>query len=813
MSSQSKKISYKLKFITENYTRIKSPVFRELRDDCFTLLEAVFSQKSVIWGEINIIAQSILVYHEGSFENRAVKNYFAKKGISGQAPAVSRAYYGDTCEKKIKFYRVGNVVTNWEMAHELPSRLRLRHPLLVRRKLICTQIEKVLLSIPGVENCQASNLTGSVVVNFKKEQVNKETLVRLIDEVFTTIGEAEKEIDGKKIGQFERSSAVFAFALAFPELALISIPATILVGLPIFKNAYEAIKARKIKVDILDTVVIAGSLAANQPGIASFMVWVVSLADKIKENTSESTKKMLSDIFNTQPKFAWLKKGGQEVQVSVHGLKKDDEIVVHTGEAVPIDGKIIDGKALIDQSALTGESQPVERIKGESALACTTVISGQINVSVQTTGDETIAGKIQKIIAEVSQHKTKAQSKGEEIADKAVLPTLALGGLGLALGGPGTALAVVNCDYGTGIRVAAPTLLLTHLVRLAKQGILVKNGAALDKLLKVDVFLFDKTGTLTHEVPKITGIISLAKDFSEKKILEYAATAEQRMSHPIARAIIEEAQKHHLVLSNQKNGEKCKIGLGVEVTIGEDNVKVGSVKYLAGENINVPTKVKRLLDDIKKEGQSAVMVGINNAIVGIIKLKTVPREDSVEVVKFLKSKGVKKVVLLSGDHQEVVAATAKEIGADDYIAEVMPHEKADWVKKYKNEGKVVAMVGDGVNDGPALSLADVSISLRGASDIAIDTAHIIFLDGDFSKIHLLFENAHNFNKGVWSSFKLIAVPNSICIAGALTGFWGLGMSLVMNNLFNVIATVKSLAPLYAAVDINEPKLLPVPSRV
>ncbi len=812
VSPLKKKITYKLKSITENYTRIKSPAFRESRDDCFTLLEAIFSQESPLWGEINTSTQSILVYHNESFDQRILKNYFVKKEISGQASAVSRAYYGEACDKKIKFYRVGNVITNWEVVHELPSRLRLQHPLLRRRNLICTQIEKVLLSNPGVEECKANNLTGSVVVNFQKEQVNKETLVRLMDEVLTVIGEAEKKLDGKKIGQFERSSAVFALALAFPELALISIPATILVGLPIFKNAYVALKARKIKVDILDTVVIAGSLAANQPGIAAFMVWVVSLAEKINESTSKSTEKMLSDIFNTQPKFAWLKKGGQEVRVSVHGLKKDDEIVVHTGEVVPIDGKIIDGKALVDQSALTGESQPVERIKGENALACTTVISGQINVAIQTTGDETIAGKIQKIITEASQHKSKAQSKGEEIADKAVLPTLALGGLGMAIGGPSAALAVVNCDFGTGIRVAAPTLLLTHLIRLAKQGILVKNGAALDKLLKVDVFLFDKTGTLTHEVPEIAGIISLTKEFSENKILEYAATAEQHMSHPIARAIIEEAHKHNLVLSNQKNGEKCKIGLGVEVTIGQDNVKVGSLKYLAEENIQVSTKVKKLLEEIKKEGQGAVMVSINNSVAGIIKLKTVPRADSMEIVKFLKSKGVKEVVLLSGDHKEVVAATAKELGADGYIAEVMPHEKADWVKKYKAEGKVVAMVGDGVNDGPALSLADVSISLRGASDIAIDTAHIIFLDGNFSKVHLLFENAHNFNKGVWSSFKLIAVPNSICIAGALTGLWGLGMSLIMNNLFNVIATVKSLTPLYAAVDASEPKALPAPSQ-
>ena len=786
-----------VKFITNEFTRIKSPIFETLNEDCFGLLAKIFQQKNAKWVEVNTITKSALIHHNGS------------KGKNVLPVSISRAFFWKNSLKKIKFHRSGNIITNWEIVHDLPERIRLHHPLMMRKSAVCSSIEKAISNTVGIVKCKISSLTGNILITYQEHQINKEQIILILENALSNLSPDDNKEDEQKIGNFELSTASFGFTLAFPELLLLTVPAVLFTGFPIFKKAFQALREKKVKVDILDTVVIAGCLAANQVSVAAFMVWVVALADKIQSSTSKSTGKMLNQIFGSQPRFAWLKKGDLEEQVAITNLKKDDVIVVHSGEAIPIDGMVFEGEALVDQSAMTGESQSAEKRTDDKVFSCTTVVSGQILIKVETTGQETLAGKIQQIITEASSHRTHAQSIGEKIADKAVIPTLGLGAIGMAIGGPNTALAVINADFGTGIRVAAPTLLLAHLITLAQQGILVKKGEVLEKLSKADVFIFDKTGTLTAEMPEITEIISLKKKYSKKEILRYAATAEQWSSHPIGKAIIDKAKENNLNLP-PKEESKCHIGLGVEVKINEKNIKVGSLRYMEGEKVVVSKQVKKKLNEIKKQGQGVVLISVNNDLAGLIKLKTTPRKDAYKIIQYLKSKGIKETVLISGDNEGVTRAIAAELGIDKYFAEVLPHEKADYVKKYKEQGKIVAMVGDGVNDGPALSVADISISLKGASDIAIDTASIIFFDGHFEKIHLLFDSAHRFNKGVWSSFRLIAVPNAICIVGALVQFWGLGMSLVLNNCFNIIATIKSFSPLFAleSTSASNPPSLP-----
>lgn len=800
--------------LTNHYFRIRSSVFESLEETCFEVLDKIFRQPSVKWVEVNTVTGSALVHYNSTFKISDFKNQFKKKkrNIDNSTAIlpfgdISRVLAGhENFYRKIKFCRAGGMITNWEIIHDLPQRIRLHHPLLFKRSALCSQLEKMLSNTVGIAECKINSLTGNILVSYEQSQIDREKIVGILEGSFSDLSSGDKKEDEKKIGDFEISTTSFALSLAFPGVLFLTIPAVLYTGLPIFKKAFHALRQKKIKVDILDTVVIGGSLLVNQVAIAAFMVWVVALADKIQEKTSQSTGKLLSQIFGSQPRFAWLKQGEQEIQVAVANLKKDDVIIIHPGETIPIDGVIVEGESLVDQSILTGESQPAEKQKGDKVFACTTLISGEMSAKVEITGQETIAGKIQQVIATASAHKTKAHSIGERIADKAVLPTLALGGIGMMTGGSGVALAVVNSDFGTGIRVAAPTLLLSHLIMLARRGILVKNGEVLEKLNKVDVFIFDKTGTLTAEIPEITEIISLENGYSKEEILRCAAIAEQCTSHPIGKAIIQKAKEHNLSLPPREEA-KCHIGRGVEVKLDGKNIKVGSLKYFEGEQVVITDEAKKDLDQIKKEGYGVVLVGIDNVLVGFIKLKTVPREDAYQIIQFLKSKGVKETILLSGDHKDVTAMIAKELGVDGYLAEVLPHEKADHVKKYKDQGKIVAMVGDGVNDGPALSMADISISLRGASNIAIDTAHIVFLDGNFEKIHLLFNSAEKFNKGVWSSFRLIAIPNALCILGALGHLWGLGMSLVLNNCFNVLATIKSLGPLYALEPITGPKLL------
>ena len=788
--------------VTRDYTRIKSPVFASLGGECLQFLDAAFRQDAVCSVEINTVAKSALMRHDGPL-NRSTLSLGGGRNKRAEGFVCPT---GEVLPRKVKFNRIGSVITLWEPRHCLPGRLRLHNPLLYRRSAFCKQVEKDLSNWPAVLEYKANNLTGNIAVAFDPAKTDAEGIVRFLDKSLAEMLTGDTALDGKKLGQFEFSSAAFASALLFPEAVLLNSLSVLYTGYPIFKKAAVAIKDRKVKVDILDTVVVGGCLAAGQISVAAFMVWVVALADKIQDKTSKSTGEMLSHIFGNQPRFAWVEKGGKEVQAPVSSVKKGGVIIVHSGEAVPLDGEVCGGSALVDQSALTGESQPVEKRKGEKAFACTTVISGEIRVSVEKTGQDTIAGKIQQIITEAAEHKTKAHSVGELIADKAVIPTLMLGGVGLATGGPGTALAVVNSDFGTGIRVAAPTLLLCHLIAMAKRGILVKRGEAFDKIANVEVFMFDKTGTLTEEVPRITETLSLEAKYTPEQIIGWAAAAERHVSHPIARAIVEKAAALKLPMP-QKEKAKFHIGLGVEVTVGKKNIKAGSARYLAEEGVKVPRKAAERIAAFAKNGQGVILVAVNNRLAGIIGLKTVPRKDAFETIKYLRSRGVKEIVLISGDHEDVTRTIAAELGVDKYYAGVLPHEKADYVKKYKAQGKIVAMVGDGVNDGPALSTADVSISLKGASSIAVDTADIIFMDGHFEKIHVLFDNAYEFKRGITASFRLIAIPNAICIIGALLRFWGLGASLIFNNFFNILATVKATAPLYRLEPPSEHKRL------
>lgn len=763
------------------------------------MLERIFLLPTIAWIEVNTTTQSALIHSKGHIGGSEVitvlSGSHAGKRAAQEVTKISRIFFEDTLVRKLKFYRFGSHVTNWEIVHHLSGRIRLHHPLLSRRSAVCAQIERTLTDTVGIEKCSINSLSGNVLIHYREEEIPLEQLLSVLEFSLSSLEGEERVKDEKKIGNFELSTASLALVFALPEVPFIAVPAILYTAFPTFKKAAQALWEKKVKVDILDSIVVAGSLAAQQYAVAAFMVWAVSLADRIQDGTSQSTGKMLSKIFGSQPRFAWLKTATEEKKVAVSDLKQSDVIAVHAGEPIPIDGIVSDGGGLIDQSALTGESQPVEKRKGDKAFSCTTVISGTIFVRVEKTGKDTIAGAIQQIIIDAASHQTKAQSMGEKIADKAVLPTLALGGLGMMTGGPSTALAIVNADFGTGIRVAAPTLLLSHLISLAKKGILVKNGAVLDKLANVDIFLFDKTGTLTSELPEIVDVVSCTKKYSKDEVLQYAACAEQNMSHPIAKAIIAEVIKKKLSLSSPQEG-KCHIGLGVEVQVKGKKIQVGSLNYVKGEKISVPDRLAQQIQDVKNDGTGVVCVCIDGKISGFIALKTVPRPDAYKIVQYLKEKGVKQTIIISGDAKEVTASISKDLGVDGFVAEVMPHQKADVVRKYKEQGKVVAMVGDGVNDGPALSLADIAISMKGASGIATDTAHIIFLDGHFEKIHLLFDSAGKFKKGVWQSFHLIAIPNALCIIGALARVWGLGASLVLNNVFNLIATVKALGPLY-----------------
>lgn len=704
----------------------------------------------------------------------------------------------------------------WNTKSDLPGRLRVHHPLVRTYAIVAQKVELTLVNLDGVSDYKVSSITSNVLIQYDPKRLSRGELLDILsDTVDVVVRESDLQLD-RSLRHLALASANLVLACAaffVPVLAPIAIVTTLVVSMRIFRGAYEAaVIDRRIKVDILDAVVIVLSLAFGQVFAGAVMVLVVEAGYTVLTITSKTSQQLLAKVFGKQVRTAWMLVDGQEVECKVSALKPGDTIVVGSGEQIPVDGVVVGGEAMVDQHALTGESAPVERTTGEPVFAMTVVIAGKLQVRVNETGENTNAAKIVRIIEQSMEHKVQLQSTAERFADLAVVPTLGLGAAGFSFVSPDAMLAIINADYATGIRVAGPTALLASLAAAAKNGIIIKNANVLEGLSRMDAVIFDKTGTLTQETPVVGDIIPCDPAFTPENLLGYVACAEQKMAHPIAKAIVQKARDWNLELPALEDSQ-YHIGFGIQVQINADTVKVGSLRYMKRENISIPGHISSRLQDIHKEGRSAVLAAVNERLAGAIELQASSRPEAYQVIETLRTKrGLKEIYLISGDHEAATKALAGRLGIPNYFAEVLPQDKAAYVKQLQAKGLKVAMVGDGINDSVALTQADFSISLRGASDIATDVADVVFMDGNLAKFDMLFQISENLVKNVRRSFMLVVVPNSLCMAGAFLGVVGLGTSLVLNNGFNLVATVNGLLPYYGVLeelDVRNPAERPV----
>lgn len=482
-----------------------------------------------------------------------------------------------------------------------------------------------------------------------------------------------------------------------------------------------------------------------------------------------------------------------EIQVPLERLEKGDVVVVHTGEVVPVDGIIVDGLAMIDQHALTGESSPAEKGIGDRVFASTIMVAGKMCVAVEKSGSETATAQIAQILSDTAGYKLASQQKGEQLADKAVVPTLAVGALAWATIGSQGAVAALNSDLGTGIRMAAPLGMLSTLALCAQKGILVKDGRALDLLCEVDTVLFDKTGTLTRERPEVGRIIAV-NGFKPPQILRFAAAAERRFHHPIALAILQKAREEGLRLLST-DAAQYQVGYGISVRIDGRRVRVGSRRFMEIENVPLTREIEAALDEAHREGHTMVMVAVDDQLGGALELRASLRPEVRGIVQGLRERGIKHIAIISGDHEAPTRKLADELGMDRYFAQVLPADKADYVEKLQKEGRKVCFVGDGINDAIALKKANVSISLRGATSIATDTAHVVFMEQGLGKLCELRDIARDLERNVRNSWIMILVPNIACILGVFTLGFGIGASVVTNNVAALGALANGLWPM------------------
>lgn len=536
-----------------------------------------------------------------------------------------------------------------------------------------------------------------------------------------------------------------------PLVALGSIAGVTYTSLTLFHRAAHGLfKEGKIRHDLVISVSFATLLLTGYYPIIPFGNFLYFIGKKIQEKASGYSEQQITDMFERFPRTVWVLNEAVELEIPLEQLRVHDVVVVHAGEIIPVDGTIVSGRALVDQQALTGEFQPAEKAEGDSVLASTMVLSGTVQVRAEKTGRATLAAQLGQILIDSASHKPDIQMKGEAWANKAALPVLLASGIVLPFD-PAAAIVVLKAGIGNSIRLFAPLGTLCYLNLASRQGILVKDGRVLERLQNIDTVLFDKTGTLTYEQPEV-GRIATYYDYSEADILRYAAAAEARLTHPIARAIQQAAQEQHIALPHIDEAH-YQIGYGITVQMGHRQVRVGSFRFMQTEGISL-NGTQNLMLAAGETGSSLVMVAIDQKLGGVIELRATMRPELRQVIADLRKNGIRHIGIVSGDHQQPTLALANQLGADSYFCNVLPEQKAHIVEQLQREGRTVCFVGDGVNDSIAMNRADVAFSLKGASSIATDAAQIVFMDGRLTNMSNIFELARDLDRNLHSSLKI-----------------------------------------------------------
>jgi Cu2+-exporting ATPase len=709
----------------------------------------------------------------------------------------------------VRYYRHDSLVTGWEVVSQLRGRLRLRNRALVRRAALCRAVERELTTTLGIERFTTSATSGSVLVHHDPEQFDVAGVIEILDAALTRAELPPKPDDPDTHLSICTASIPLAAAAQFAAPPLLPVAAALFAytAIPTFKEARRVLsEERRLGVDALDAVVVVGCLGTLSIFPGAVCCWCLSFGRTLVKKTRESSQRLIQDAFGKQPRHAWLARGDRVERVPVESLQAGDTIVVHTGDTVPVDGHVVEGMAIIDQHALTGESTPSEKGIGDRVFASTVQVGGEIHVKVEQAGHETATARIAKILGDTAGYTLSAQHKGERLADKAVIPTLAVGALGMATMGPTGAVAVINSDLGTGIRMAAPLAMLSSLSLCAHKGILVKDGRALEQMNAVDTVLFDKTGTLTRERPEV-GRILPAAGYHPDRILQLAAAAERRFHHPIALAILHRAEELGLELL-LTDDTRYAVGYGITVHVDGQTVRVGSRRFMDLERIAIPGELITAIDEAQRDGSTMVLVGIEDRMAGAIELRASVRPEVREIIAGLRDRGIDHIAILSGDHEAPTRKLAQSLGMDRYFAQVLPADKAEIVERLQNEGRKVCFVGDGINDSIALKKADVSISLRGASTIATDTATVIFLEEGLAKLCDLRDIARNLDRNVNRSWSMIVAPNVSNMIGVFTMGFGIMASVLTNNVSALAALGNGLLPLRKV----RPRARSLPSR-
>jgi Cd2+/Zn2+-exporting ATPase len=673
-------------------------------------------------------------------------------------------------------------------------------------------IERSVEHVPGVLSAEVSYVLSTATIYYDPHRVEEERIKKAI----TKPGYAVRETFAERTRTFwkERRSFIFlslsgvtlglSWILGWMGLDPLNLPtalavASLILGsYPIVKSAIKTLLIPDLNVDTLVSIAAISATAVGAYREAATVIFIMLLGEFLEGVTVGKTRKAIASLIQLSPKTAWVRRENKEVQVPIEDVKPREVVIVKPGERIPVDGKIISGCASINQSTLTGESIPVEKETGDKVYCGTFNESGSCEIETTQVADDTKLAQIKRLILEAQAEKSPIQRVTDRFA-RYFIPAILLIALTtfLITGDPIRAITILIVACPCALVLGTPTAVVAAIGNAARQGILIKGGVFLEQMGRLKTLLMDKTGTLTQGRPKVVEIKGL-DGVDEKEVLYWAAIAEKRSEHPLARALSEKAEELGLSIPHPQSFENFR-GKGVKVEWNSKTMVVGSSEMLKEEGIEISPSAKGLLESKQSEGLTSLLVALDHRLLGIISIADTLREGAKEAIHKIKEQGVSEIWMVTGDSALVAERIGKELGIR-YEAKLLPEEKVLRVKEWKKQGQVVAMVGDGVNDAPALAAADVGIAMGAmGTDVAIETADIALMTDELEKIPTAIRLSRKALRVIKENLIFALVFNTVLVILSAQGWVTMILGAVMHQASSLLVILSSMRLLRRSV--------------
>ena len=644
------------------------------------------------------------------------------------------------------------------------------------------------------------DITGDAVICYEGERAAVIRMIQLFHYEEVELPTGLLESSGRALNNEYQEKLISKVIYHFGRKWLLPAPIraiyTTVVSVKYIWKGIQTLAQGKIEVPVLDATAIGVSMLRGDYGTAGSVMFLLGVGELLEEWTHKKSVGDLARSMSLNVGKVWLKKDGQEILVPSEKIVAGDEIVVHMGNLIPFDGEVSNGEGMVNQASLTGESVPVRRTLGSVVYAGTVLEEGELTILVKQTGGSSRYEKITAMIEESEKLKSGLESKAEHLADRLVPYSLGGTALTYLLTRNATkALSILMVDFSCALKLAMPISVLSAIREANQHKITVKGGKFLEAVAEADTIVFDKTGTLTKAQPTVAEVVSFSETKSPDELLRIAACLEEHFPHSMAKAVVDAAKEKHLDHEEMHSKVEYIVAHGISTTINGEKAIIGSYHFVfEDENSIILEGMEEKFRHLPEE-YSHLYLALEGVLAAVICIEDPLRPEAAEIIRQLKKAGLKKIVMMTGDSERTAKAIAKKVGVDEYYAEVLPEDKANFVEKEKAEGRKVIMIGDGINDSPALSAADVGIAISEGAEIAREIADITVAADDLAEILVLRMLSNRLMKRIHKNYRFIVTFNAGLILLGVGGILQPTTSALLHNTSTLYIGLKSMGNL------------------